>query len=684
MAVCNVFSSLSKKTGTFLTFSQYAESMTNNNQKVIPTKFVAINIHRPNLSDYAIPKILQDYYENKIAVIKNDGAYGVSNVWKNKYSKDLFWRMMFDHFIDNDDIMYVGDINIQSYEEYGGTGYSEIYCYIPNDAKRCSYGNLTPADGLILAERYDGQYIEGYDESDYDLGDQIKLDSVNGKSLSAKVTKEDGWTGSSFKYDGATDLWYDMLTPTETTNVESYTFNTVVVLYNVIDKTSGRVLQNNQPMGIYFTGLYDQANQTITNPVTKYVSSQEICNQGTSYGVRICTKHIVGSSSSLVNEFQVSQDTKSELGYALSQMSLSQSKMDEVITHTYNCVQNYKDLAAIFKNSKTNVPYIKLIDGKEYWFVNGRRVSSASIDDGELEHVCGINIEAKLLETRTNKEVKAISVERLLSESINLTFKFVVKSGDLILGPRDISTIKILGPNNYSQNVSVTDDSLSDGSYEKRITISQYTTNNKYDQSYNNYTIQVTLSDGQIVNENIGYLVTHPSYIGLIRTIKSNGDKINWKDYLMPENGVSKFDDKLEGLLGESSFWAETPETLVLENQEYIYNYTNGGYDISFTGTLGETVNGKHPYHVCYIYPATYSSDSNIDNRLSTVSSCKLLTSIKDSRDLEYINDFEKIGENVDNYYPYIIKKFGETAVLYNVYIDKIPAFVNNYTLSFK
>ena len=123
MAVCNIFKELTKPTGTFLTFSQYAESMTNTQQKVIPSKFVAINIHRDSLSNNLIPKILQNYYENGIAVIKND-----TNSWIDNYSKDLFWRTMFNHFISLDDIKYIGDINIQSYEEYGGTGYTEIYC----------------------------------------------------------------------------------------------------------------------------------------------------------------------------------------------------------------------------------------------------------------------------------------------------------------------------------------------------------------------------------------------------------------------------------------------------------------------------------------------------------------------------------------------------------------------------
>ena len=344
MAVCNIFNSLSKTTGTFLTFSQYAESMTNTNQKVIPSKFVAININNSNtktdLSNHSIPKTLQDYYENGVAVIKN------KNEWKNKYSKDLFWRTMFDHFITNDDIKYIGDINIQSYEEYGGTGYSEIYCYVPNEAGNMEYNLVPDSTTKTIDTRNKGVQLEGYEDqlsNWYDIEHKIEY----------KVTYEE----SATDIDGVTNNWYDNLNGMyKNTNNTYYTFNTIVVLYDVVDIQNNKIIQNNLPMGIYFTGLYDESAQELTNYVTKYISSQEIYGQGTSYGLRVCTKHITGSTSSAINEHQISNDTKSELCYALTQMSQSQAKMDEVIDHTYNCAQNYKDLATIFKNSKTNVP----------------------------------------------------------------------------------------------------------------------------------------------------------------------------------------------------------------------------------------------------------------------------------------------------------------------------------------
>ena len=42
--------------------------------------------------------------------------------------------------------------------------------------------------------------------------------------------------------------------------------------------------------------------------------------------------------------------------------------------------EQYKELLSIFKNNKTNVPYVKDINGKDYWFVNGKYVAAVGGD----------------------------------------------------------------------------------------------------------------------------------------------------------------------------------------------------------------------------------------------------------------------------------------------------------------
>ena len=39
---------------------------------------------------------------------------------------------------------------------------------------------------------------------------------------------------------------------------------------------------------------------------------------------------------------------------------------------TMKVVQSIKDSVAMFKNYRTNVPYIRNVDGQPMWFVNGR------------------------------------------------------------------------------------------------------------------------------------------------------------------------------------------------------------------------------------------------------------------------------------------------------------------------
>ena len=47
-------------------------------------------------------------------------------------------------------------------------------------------------------------------------------------------------------------------------------------------------------------------------------------------------------------------------------------QMQEMLEEIYKLHQVPKEMLAIFKNSRVNVPYIKEVDGVSYWFVNGR------------------------------------------------------------------------------------------------------------------------------------------------------------------------------------------------------------------------------------------------------------------------------------------------------------------------
>ena len=87
MAICNLFSDLTKNTGNFLMFSQYTEDLTKyaveqEAYKVMPSKFIAMDVNystvRENIEENKwnttanglngdIPRYLQHYFDNSCA-----------------------------------------------------------------------------------------------------------------------------------------------------------------------------------------------------------------------------------------------------------------------------------------------------------------------------------------------------------------------------------------------------------------------------------------------------------------------------------------------------------------------------------------------------------------------------------------------------------------------------------------
>ena len=236
MAVCNLFNRLNNASGNFMMFSQYVEDITHDyvegdNCKVVPTKFVALNIDyskinrnevTPNDEDLntGIPKYFQNCFENACAYARSQYAN-----WNSEISRNLFWNVMFDgeflHISEYgkakviDEVVYYGNINMHSYNSHNGMGYGEIYCYIPTDAerKRCQVVCITDSDPEgrkydssnknSMLEGHTDKYIENY-----------KQEYVYNRDFSM-----------SFDDDSVGVL----LNTAET----QYKFNTIVVLYDV-------------------------------------------------------------------------------------------------------------------------------------------------------------------------------------------------------------------------------------------------------------------------------------------------------------------------------------------------------------------------------------------------------------------------------------------------------------------
>lgn len=375
MAVCNIFNRIKNTTGTFLMFSQYVEDLTRESTqsvyyRITPSKFIASELNFKDHNNDSIPRDLQNKFENGCAVCRKE----MENSWVPTNSSNIFWHALFDMGLlslsENNtinEIKYVGDINLQSYNEHDGVGYSEIYCYIPNESKQYNYSCIIGEDSSVFES---GDVIEGYKADDLDawtvIGDKLYY-----------------YPDKFYNFS-----WEDDILDTKELNTNKYDINSIIVLYDIKTKTEtgAEILYKNIPMGIYFTGLID--DDVMSNKITKYIYNEDIFGAGTSYGLRICTRFTVTPNQDNIKvlDVTVDNDNYSAISQVMSQLSISQNKMDEILTKVQANTSAEKELLAIFKNSRTNVPYVKNINGTSYWFVNGRNVGSI-LGDIEYEYI---------------------------------------------------------------------------------------------------------------------------------------------------------------------------------------------------------------------------------------------------------------------------------------------------------
>lgn len=404
MSVCNIFKPLSNPTGNFLLFSQYANDLTKSAThtdpyRVIPSKFMVMNLNYNNFDNETIVKHFIDYYENACAVFKSIKFQYLTRdteqilEWSPDVSKSLFWNCLVQaNLLKNpntnklptdpagnqyyEEILYMGDINIQSNNIYNNDGYNEIYCYIPS-YENCKYVNVIGIDTTGLSSyTYNEEYIYGYNADSVISSDIEKLIKVSGE-LEYKP--------------------YNILSLSEgdvRKDITKYSFNTIVVLYDIyiIDDEGNWVVEyENIPMGIHFCGNIENGNTT--NYGTVYVSNEDIYGGGSSYGLKICNRYTATTDRNIININNLDSETDDNniatLNILMSEMCKVLDKMNDIITDVYNKSQTDKELLSLFKNNRTNVPYIKWVgvepNKEPYWFVNGRNtgVSATKVADHE-------------------------------------------------------------------------------------------------------------------------------------------------------------------------------------------------------------------------------------------------------------------------------------------------------------
>jgi hypothetical protein len=406
MAVCNLFNELTNASGNFLMFSQYVEDLTrhdseSDNWKIVPTRFLCFdidyskfnplitesdttnvtedeivvdpiddNIEMPDSFDEyintteevindlnkSIPEFLQNYLENAAAYSRNNLKDINEYIWTPENFKNIFWNTMFasnllsveDEYIK--EMVYNGTISMQSHNRHQGMGYSEIYCYVPSNAgkKSCkAIENNVASNDFIVNEN---STLEGYN---------IPIGNYSKEYCYHDMNTVD--YDSEKEYDDSI-----------------YNFNTIVVFYSIRQKNGTEWVDNytDIPMGMYFTGKF---NGTELSNIVKHVTTDY--ETGTAYGLRICTRFSASSSVKLITDIttDISDNSYSNLCMLMTKMNENLSRMLNVVKSSIDTSQGYKDLASIIKNNRTNVPYIKNINGKDYWFVNGKMISNNPI-----------------------------------------------------------------------------------------------------------------------------------------------------------------------------------------------------------------------------------------------------------------------------------------------------------------
>ena len=396
--VCNIFKSIDNENGSFLLFSQYtndlAKSAIDPGFKVRPSRFFCLKLGVNSIANCAsivgnqstgetIPKYLQNYFENELSYMRvNKKDSYTSFMSSTDFIVHLIQILLGSNW-DNTDysesvlsnyMVYDGIIDSNSWND----GFADIILNIPSGSSKKIYQfksddynkkTLSEFKSLIGVVNYDdinNGYIMGWKASD-----QIPISGnvpntiicYDGNKLNQTVSIRDSIFDIIFNSRNDTDA-------------DLFSFNTILICYNVLDEHNN-IIYKDIPMGIYFTGPYDSSIYNFKNYVTIYKTNEDALGVGSSWSLRISTKFAPTPQGSLKVE-----NVATESGALTSSISALMSANAEMIKTINNMskkmwidTQSYRDLLAIFKDGRTNIPYIKNINGVNYWFVNGRNTN---------------------------------------------------------------------------------------------------------------------------------------------------------------------------------------------------------------------------------------------------------------------------------------------------------------------
>lgn len=410
--VCNIFNPLNKETGNFLIFSQYTNDLSistvNDKYKVRPSRFMCLDlapevlanlkpIENPKTGDtdinYSLPGFFQNQFENGISEARSNGL----DIAGHNFSV-VFWTELMKLTETNDDtltnlpryIKYIGNINMESWHN----GFADILVDIISGSTKYNVSINTD----IIKDTTLEYFLDNCGRWKYEADGYISGWTVDsGIPISGVVGDNDipvdtyiciGKTNETPNaiYDDNNIPFFDNVFKYKEVEIDSesddddkkFTFNTIILTYDIIDE-SGNATWKDIPMGIYFTGLVSAGESTIGNPVTIYSSKEEAYGAGSAWSLRICTRfsptpHHTLKVEEVAIESGVMDDSLSALMSANAEVINTLNTFTNALAGPDGLNSTIRDTYSIFKNSKINVPTIKTINDKQYWFVNGRNV----------------------------------------------------------------------------------------------------------------------------------------------------------------------------------------------------------------------------------------------------------------------------------------------------------------------
>lgn len=362
MSVCNIYKSQGNKP-VFYTFSEYMNDLVvniNNDGMSIarPSRFLCIKLDKDKISDINV--FLQNYYEDACCTLrdtKDTNAEDYRKYLLGGLIDGLKEKKFIDetvHGIDGNSINNIacGDIDLFGDGTIDGMKYDEIICYLnPSTSNNRSLNLDTDRVRAIDKSSIsaDPKYIVGYSREADRIDDIDKGGNIDYKSQ-IKQDAEGRWPQFPLCTIGD---------PSSSANIESFDFNAIIVLYDVILGKEDNSPIENIPLGIYIN----------PNTITKYVNNNDIYNQGTSYALRIAMRFATTYDGSIYIEDTNAYDETRDISSLVSVADRLSKTIDQMfeMTRKFNDYTNAtRDILTAIRNSASTSNWKSYGDSKTY------------------------------------------------------------------------------------------------------------------------------------------------------------------------------------------------------------------------------------------------------------------------------------------------------------------------------